>query len=58
VDGRRRPRELRGLSDAFGALARTVDPDDPWAHPEAERLDRLSLGDWLRERGATRNVVR
>jgi monoamine oxidase len=46
------------LSDEFGALARSVDPDDPWSHPEAERLDRLSLADWLRERGATRNVVR
>ena len=46
------------LSDEFGALARTVDPDDPWSHPEAERLDRLSVADWLRERGATRNVVR
>jgi monoamine oxidase len=46
------------LSDEFGALARTVDPDDPWSHPDAERLDRLSVADWLRERGATRNVVR
>ncbi|HZB05567.1 MAG TPA: NAD(P)/FAD-dependent oxidoreductase [Thermoleophilaceae bacterium] len=46
------------LSDEFGALARSVDPDDPWSHPEAERLDRLSVADWLRERGATRNVVR
>lgn len=46
------------LSDEFGALARTVDPDDPWSHPDAERLDRLSIADWLRERGATRNVVR
>jgi monoamine oxidase len=46
------------LSDAFGALARTVDPDDPWSHPDAERLDRLSIADWLRENGATRNVVR
>jgi monoamine oxidase len=46
------------LSDEFGALARSVDPDDPWSHPEADRLDRLSLGAWLRERGATPNVVR
>jgi monoamine oxidase len=30
------------LSDEFGALATTVDPDDPWSHPDAERLDRLS----------------
>src|SRR4029079_15033330 len=46
------------LSDEFGALSRTVDPDDPWSHPDAERLDRLSLGDWLRDRGGTPNVVR
>ncbi len=46
------------LSDEFGALARSVDPDDPWSHPDADRLDRLSVADWLRERGATRNVVR
>ena len=45
-------------SDEFGALARTVDPDDPWSHPDAERLDSLSVADWLRERGGTRNVVR
>ena len=46
------------MSEEFGALARTVDPDDPWSHPEAERLDRVSLADWLREQGATPNVVR
>jgi monoamine oxidase len=46
------------LSDEFGALARSVDPDDPWSHPEADRLDRLSVGEWLRDRGATPNVVR
>src|SRR4029079_258061 len=41
------------LSDEFGALARSVDPDDPWSHPEAERLDRLPMADWLGERGGT-----
>jgi monoamine oxidase len=46
------------LSDEFGALARSVDPDDPWSHPDAERLDRLSVAAWLRDRGATPNVVR
>jgi monoamine oxidase len=46
------------LSDEFGVLARSVDPDDPWSHPDAARLDRLSVADWLRDRGATRNVVR
>ncbi len=43
---------------AFAALARTVDPDDPWSHPDASALDGVSVGDWLRSVGATVNVVR
>src|ERR1700733_2364421 len=43
---------------AFAKLARTVDPDDPWSHPDAEALDAISVGDWLRSAGATPNVVR
>jgi monoamine oxidase len=42
----------------FCALARTVDPDDPWAHPDAARLDRVSVADWLRANGAPPAVVR
>ncbi|MGZ8666399.1 MAG: flavin monoamine oxidase family protein [Solirubrobacterales bacterium] len=42
----------------FARLARTVDPEDPWSHPEAERLDRLSIGEWMRDIGTTRNAVR
>ena len=45
-------------SEAFGKLAATVDPDDPWSHPDADRLDRISVGQWLREVGATPNAVR
>jgi monoamine oxidase len=30
----------------FRALAATIDPDDPWSHPEAERLDRLFITGW------------
>ncbi len=43
---------------AFAELARTVDPDDPWSHPDATALDETSVGDWLRSQGATPNVVR
>jgi monoamine oxidase len=50
--------EYARLDREFAELAASVDPDDPWSHPEAERLDRLSVGDWLRERGAPPNVVR
>jgi monoamine oxidase len=45
-------------SEAFGRLAATVDPDDPWSHQDADRLDRLSVGQWLREIGATPNAIR
>jgi monoamine oxidase len=46
------------VEEEFRALTRTVDPDDPWSHPEADRLDRLSIGDWMRDRDAARNAVR
>ena len=46
------------LEQRFAALAATVDPDDPWAHPDAVALDRLSVGDWLRSEGATPAVLR
>ena len=46
------------LEQRFAALAATVDPDDPWAHPDAVALDRLSVGAWLRSEGATPAVLR
>lgn len=46
------------VTAAFVALARTVDPDNPWAHPDAARLDALPAGDWLRAAGATPAVLR
>lgn len=48
----------RRVTAAFTALARTVDPDDPWSAPDATALDRLPVGDWLRSEGATPAVVR
>jgi monoamine oxidase len=33
---------------AFAALTESIDPDDPWAHPDAEVLDAMSVGAWLR----------
>lgn len=42
----------------FAKLAATVDPDDPWSHPDADRLDRLSVAQWMRDVGATLNAVR
>ncbi|MGW7297446.1 flavin monoamine oxidase family protein [Streptomyces sp. NPDC054829] len=46
------------LSKEFAALAATVDPDDPWSHPDAMALDGISVADWLRAGGAGSNVVR
>ncbi len=46
------------VEQAFRELVKTVDPDDPWSHPEADRLDRLSVGAWMRDAGATPNAVR
>ncbi|WP_326654403.1 MULTISPECIES: NAD(P)/FAD-dependent oxidoreductase [unclassified Streptomyces] len=48
----------RRVTDSFTALARTVDPDDPWSHPDAAALDGIPVGDWLRSEGATPAVVR
>jgi monoamine oxidase len=39
-------------------LAGTVDPDDPWSHPDAAALDALSFAGWLRAEGATPAVRR
>ena len=69
VDGVHRGDDLPWMTDAeradaerlaglAGELARTVDPDDPWSHPDADRLDRLSVNGWLREQGARPAVIR
>ncbi|MEU9476085.1 NAD(P)/FAD-dependent oxidoreductase [Streptomyces sp. NPDC048191] len=46
------------LSQEFADLAATVDPEDPWSHPEAAALDRLSVADWLRSCHAAPAVIR
>jgi len=45
------------VEERFRDLAGTVDPDDPWSHPDAAKLDSISVAQWMREAGATRNVV-
>lgn len=42
----------------FGGLLATVDPDDPWSHPDAARLDGLSMAGWLRSVDALPSTVR
>jgi monoamine oxidase len=53
--------ELAAWRDAerrFCSLAGTVDPDDPWSHPDADRLDRVSIGEFLRDNGVSAGGVR
>jgi len=42
----------------FGQLVATVDPDDPWSHPDASRLDGLSWAAWLRSVDALPSTCR
>ena len=42
----------------FGELAATVDPDDPWSHPDASRLDGASWASWMRSIDALPTTVR
>ncbi len=44
--------------EEFARLARTVDPQDPWRHPDAAALDRISVAAWMRSTGATGQAVR
>lgn len=46
------------IQRAFVELAATVDHEDPWSHPDAARLDALSLSDWLRDQHALPAVHR
>jgi monoamine oxidase len=51
-------RAYERVERAFTELTKTVDPDDPWSHPRARELDDISVSSWLRQEGATPNVVR
>ena len=46
------------IDGLLAGLAAEIDPDDPWSHPDAARLDQLSLGAWLRLEGALPAVRR
>jgi monoamine oxidase len=43
---------------ALAKVVASIDPADPWACPDLHRLDRLSVGTFLRDQGATPSVVR
>ena len=50
--------DAKRVERAFAELAAEIDPQDPWSHPEAERLDRTSIGAWLRDQKAMPAVCR
>jgi len=42
----------------FSHLSKTVDPDDPWSHPDADKLDSISVSAWMRSVGAVPATLR
>jgi monoamine oxidase len=46
------------VESLLGELIATVDPDDPWSHPDAARLDDVSIAAWLRSIDALPTTVR
>jgi monoamine oxidase len=46
------------MEKLLGGLVATVDPDDPWSHPDASRLDGASVAGWLRSVDALPSTVR
>ena len=36
-------------NNALDAIARTIDPEAPWKHPDAVRLDSMTFAEWLRQ---------
>jgi monoamine oxidase len=50
--------DLGRVDAEFAALAGGVDPADPWSHPDARRLDELSVGAWLQSVKARPGVIR
>jgi monoamine oxidase len=43
---------------ALEKVLASIDPEDPLSCPDLGRLDRLSVGDWLRDVGASPGVLR
>lgn len=42
----------------WGKLVASIDPADPWRHPDAARLDGVSIGTWLRSVYALASTIR
>jgi putrescine oxidase len=49
--------ELDRIFDALDELTKTVDPDDPWKHPQAAELDGITFDAWLRSQSSHEEAV-
>jgi monoamine oxidase len=56
-DGRERG-DYERVEREWGELVASVDPDDPWSHPDAADLDGVSIAAWLRSIGALPSTIR
>jgi monoamine oxidase len=56
-DGRERE-DYERVEREWAKLVSSVDPADPWAHPDAGRLDGVSIGTWLRSVAALGSTIR
>jgi monoamine oxidase len=48
--------EIDRLRRKLDRLARTVPLEEPWATPKAERLDRITVAEWMRRNALTRGA--
>jgi putrescine oxidase len=46
--GRDAHRALKGADAKLDALAKELDPEAPWEHPDARTLDTITFDEWLR----------
>ena len=50
--------DTQRIEAACVALAASVDPENPWSHPDAAALDAISFARWMRAQGARPAVRR
>lgn len=47
---------MDAMFTAVDDLAKSIDPEKPWAHPDAAALDRMTFAEWLRANVSNENV--
>ncbi len=51
-------RLVNAAFDQLDRLAQKIDPEKPWAYPDAERLDAMTFAEWMRQNVAHENARR